>query len=211
MLGALLLLLVQTDPAAPDFTRDVRPILSNVCFKCHGPDDKKRGGKLRLDDRAGAVKKGAIRPGKPDASELVQRIFSDDPEHVMPPPGEVKRLTPAQKDVLKRWIAAGAEYAPHWAFVAPRAAPTPPVKNPAWVRTPVDAFILAKLESAGLSPRPDADRAVLARRVALDLTGLPPTPEEADAFLRDPAPDAYEKYVDRLLASPHYGERWTRR
>ena len=107
MLGALLLLLVQTDPAPPDFTRDVRPILSNICFKCHGPDDTKRGGKLRLDDRAAAVKKGAIHPGKPDASELVQRIFSDDPEQVMPPPGEVKRLTPAQKDVLKRWIAAG--------------------------------------------------------------------------------------------------------
>jgi hypothetical protein len=211
MLGALLLLLVQTDPAVPDFTRDVRPILSNVCFKCHGPDDKKRGGKLRLDDRAAALKKGAIRPGKPDASELVQRIFSNDPEQVMPPPGEVKRLTPQQKDVLQRWIAAGAEYAPHWSFVAPRAVAPPSVKNASWVRSPLDAFILSKLEATGLSPRPEADRAVLARRVALDLTGLPPTPEEADAFLRDPAPDAYEKYVDRLLASPHYGERWARR
>jgi len=211
MLGALLLLLVQADSAAPDFTRDVRPILSNVCFKCHGPDDKKRGGKLRLDDRAAAIKKGAIKPGKPEGSELVHRIFSDDPEQAMPPPSEVKRLSPAQKDVLKRWIAAGAEYAPHWAFVAPRVAPPPAVKNPAWVRTPVDAFVLAKLEAAGLSPQKEADRGILARRVALDLTGLPPTPEEADAFLKDPAPDAYEKYVDRLLASPHYGERWARR
>ncbi len=211
MLGALLLLLAQADPAAPDFTRDVRPILSNVCFKCHGPDDKKRGGKLRLDDRAAAIKKGAIKPGKPDGSELVHRIFSDDPEQVMPPPGEVKRLTPAQKDILKRWIAAGAEYAPHWSFVAPRVAPPPAVKNPAWVRTPVDAFVMATLEAAGLSPQKEADRAVLARRVALDLTGLPPTPEEADTFLNDPAPDAYERYVDRLLASPHYGERWARR
>ena len=211
MLGALLLLLVQADPAPPDFTRDVRPILSNVCFKCHGPDDKKRGGKLRLDDRAAAIKKGALQPGKPDSSELLQRIFSTDPDQMMPPPGEVKRLTPAQKDILKRWIAAGAEYAPHWAFVAPRIVPPPPVKNRAWVRTPVDAFLLAKLEASGLSPRPEADRAILARRVALDLTGLPPTPEEADAFLRDPAPDAYEKHVDRLLASPHYGERWARR
>jgi hypothetical protein len=211
MLGALLLLLVQTDPAAPDFTRDVRPILSNVCFKCHGPDEKKRGGKLRLDDRAVAIKKGAFKPGKPEGSELVRRISSDDPEQVMPPPSEIKRLSPAQKEVLKRWIAAGAEYAPHWAFVAPRAAPPPPVKNPAWVRTPIDAFVLAKLEAAGLSPQRDADRAVLARRVALDLTGLPPVPEEADAFLKDPAPDAYETYVDRLLASPHYGERWARR
>src|SRR5262245_22921673 len=211
MLGVLLLLLVQADPAAPDFTRDVRPILSNTCFKCHGPDDKKRGGKLRLDDRAAAMKKGVLKPGKADASELVQRIFSNDPEQVMPPPGEVKRLTPAQKDVLKRWIAGGAEYAPHWAFVAPRAVAAPPVMNASWVRSPLDAFILSKLEATGLSPRPEADRPVLARRVALDLTGLPPTPEEADAFLRDAAPDAYEKYVDRMLASPHYGERWARR
>jgi hypothetical protein len=211
MLGALLLLFVQADPAAPDFTRDVRPILSNVCFKCHGPDDKKRGGKLRLDERAAAIKKAAFKPGNPEASELVHRIFSDDPEQVMPPPSEVKRLSPTQKDILKRWIAAGAEYAPHWAFVAPRAAPPPAIRNSAWVRSPVDAFILAKLEAAGLSPQRDAERAVLARRVALDLTGLPPAPEEADAFLRDPAPDAYEKYVDRLLASPRYGERWARR
>jgi hypothetical protein len=211
MLGALLLLLLQSDPAAPDFTREIRPILSNTCFKCHGPDEKKRGGKLRLDDRAIAVKKGAIRPGKPDSSELVQRIFSNDPEHVMPPPTEVKRLSAAQKDLLQRWIAAGAEYAPHWAFVAPRAAAPPSVRNPGWVRTAIDAFILARLEKAGLSPAPEAGRAILARRVALDLTGLPPRPEEAGAFLEDPAPDAYEKYVDRLLASPHYGERWARR
>ncbi len=211
MLSVLLLVLVQADPAAPDYARDIRPILSNTCFKCHGPDDKKRGGKLRLDDRAAAIRKGAISPGKPAASEVVQRLFSKDPEEVMPPPSEVKQLTAAQKDLLKRWIAAGAEYAPHWAFVPPKLSPAPAVRGQDWVRNPIDSYVLARLEAAGLAPRPEADRATLARRVALDLTGLPPTPEEADVFLKDPAPDAYAKYVERLLASPHYGERWARR
>ena len=139
MLSVLFLFLAQADPAAPDFARDIRPILSNTCFKCHGPDDKKRGGKLRLDDRAAAVRKGAISPGKPAASEVVQRLFSKDPEEVMPPPSEVKQLTAAQKDLIQRWIAAGAEYAPHWAFVAPKISPAPAVRAQDWVRNPVDA------------------------------------------------------------------------
>jgi len=211
MLSALLWLLAQAEPPPPDFTRDIRPILSNHCFKCHGPDDKKRKGKLRLDDRPAAIRKGAIRPGKPGESELVQRIHSKDPEEVMPPPGEVKQLNAAQKGLLERWIAAGAEYVPHWAFVLPKPAPPPDVRHRELVRTPVDAFLLARLEAAGLSFQPEADRRVLARRVALDLTGLPPTPEETDAFVQDAAAGAYERFVDRLLASPHYGERWARR
>ncbi len=211
MLSALLILLVQTEPPPPDFARDIRPILSNTCFKCHGPDDKKRGGKLRLDDRAAAVKKGAISPGKPGASGILLRINSKDPEEVMPPPGEVKQLSAAQKNLLQRWLAAGAEYAPHWAFVPPKPAPPPAVRRRDAVRTPVDAFVLARLEAAGLSFQPEAERSVLARRVALDLTGLPPSPEETETFLKDPAADAYERFVDRLLASPRYGERWARR
>jgi hypothetical protein len=211
-LATILLLALQIEPVpGPDFAREIRPILSNACFKCHGPDEKTRGGKLRLDDRAAALRQGAIVPGKPQASELIARIHSRDPEEAMPPPAEVKQLTPTQKDLLRRWIAAGAAYSPHWAFVPPKDAPPPPVKNAAWLRTPVDAFVLARLEAAGLAPRPEADRAVLARRVALDLVGLPPSPGEVAAFLGDHAPDAYERYVDRLLATPHFGERWARR
>ncbi len=195
----------------PDFNRDVRPILSGHCFKCHGPDDKKREGKLRLDDRATAIRKKAIAPGKPDQSGLIPRIFSTDPEIVMPPPGALKPLSDAQKETLKRWIASGADYEAHWAFVPPKPPALPAVRRADRVRNPIDRFVLAKLESLGLDPNPPADRATLARRLSLDLTGLPPTPEEADLFIRDPAPDAIETYVDRLLASPHYGERWARR
>ena len=210
MLSLLFCFLLQDD-SAPDYSRDVRPILSDKCFKCHGPDEKKRSAKLRLDDRAVAIKKGAVVPGKPDQSGVVQRIFSDDAEMVMPPPTSNKTLTAVQKATLRRWIAAGADVAPHWAFVAPKPPPLPPVRNKTWTRTSVDAFILARLESAGLAPQPEADRPSLARRASLDLTGLPPTPEEVDAFVKDPAPEAYEAYVDRLLASPRFGERWARR
>src|SRR5215471_10739977 len=128
MLALLLVLLAQDDPAA-DYSRDVRPILSDKCFKCHGPDEKKRASKLRLDDRAAAIKKGAVVPGKPDQSGVIQHIFSDDPEAVMPPPSSNKTLTAGQKAILRKWIAAGAEYAPHWAFVAPRPLPLPTVKK----------------------------------------------------------------------------------
>jgi hypothetical protein len=199
-----------------DFSRDVRPILSRHCFKCHGPDEKARKAKLRLDvrDAATAETKGGGRPivpGKPDESELVRRISSADETEVMPPPATKNPLSPAQQQLLRQWIAEGAEYQPHWAFVAPRQAPLPPVRQADWPRNAIDHFVLARLEAAGLRPSPQADRYTLVRRLYLDLIGLPPTPEEADAFAQDPAPDAYERVVDRLLASPHYGERWARR
>jgi hypothetical protein len=193
-----------------DFTRDVRPILSRHCFKCHGFDDKARKAKLRLDTRDGAVKK-AIVPGRPDDSRLISRILATDDDQIMPPPATKNPLTEAEKDILKRWIAAGAEYRTHWAFVAPKQTPLPAVRRRDWPHNAIDYFILARLESEGLRPSPPADRLTLVRRVYLDLIGLPPTPEEADAALADPSPDWYERLVDRLLASPHYGERWARR
>jgi len=207
-------------PPAPtpavDFHREVRPILSRHCFKCHGPDDQQRMGKLRLDLRESAVRaaasgKRAVVPGKPEQSELVHRVFTTEAGRVMPPQSTKNPLSEAEKLVLKRWVASGAEYRQHWAFVPPKPAPVPAVKLKTWPRNPIDNFILARLEAAGLKPSPQADRHTLVRRVYLDLIGLPPTPEEADQFVNDRAPDAYEKLVDRLLASPHYGERWARR
>jgi hypothetical protein len=201
----------------PDlFTRDVRPILARHCFKCHGIDDKARKAGLRLDVREAALRPSrsgtpAIVPGKPDESELIRRIFAADGREMMPPPHAKNPLTEADKALLKRWVAAGAEYAPHWAFVPPRPRPLPSVRQPNWARNPIDSFILARLEAEGLTPSPEADRLTLARRLYLDLLGLPPTPEEAEAFARDSSPDAYGKVVDRLLASPLYGERWARR
>ncbi len=199
------------DPA-PDFTRDVRPILARYCFKCHGPDDKARKAKLRLDVRDAAVGKGAITPGKPADSELVARVFADDPDERMPPAATKLTLTDAQKQTLKRWIEAGADYQQHWAFVKPTRPPVPEVRDPQFpIRNPIDAFVLARLRKEGLKPSPEADKYALVRRVYLDLIGLPPTPAEADAFVKDQSPDAYERLVDKLLASPHYGERWARR
>lgn len=200
---------------AADFNRDVRPILSRHCFKCHGPDETTRQGGVRLDVRETALQaaeSGAriVVPGRPDVSELMRRIESDDPEVVMPPPSTHMELTPAQTGILKSWIAAGAPYSPHWAFVVPRAAPLPPVKRIDWPRNAIDRFVLAELERQGLAPAPEADRYVLARRASLDLIGLPPSPEVVDAFVRDDRPDAYEQFVERLLASPQYGERWAR-
>ncbi len=153
---------------------------------------------------------GAIVPGKPEKSEMISRINSDDPDQQMPPPSTHKTLTAAQKDLLKRWIAAGAEYQPLWSFIAPKRPELPKVKNEAWVRNPIDRFILAKLEEKGLQPAEEADRRTLARRASLDLTGLPPSPEDVEQFISDKSPDAYEKYVDRLLASPRYGEHRAR-
>jgi len=202
--------------AGPDFNREIRPILSQHCFKCHGPDDATRKGGLRLDEREaamGAGKSGAIAvvPGKSSASEIVKRILSADPDDVMPPPSTKQVLTSEQKELLKAWVDAGAAYTPHWAFVAPKPVSPPPVQDTSWPRNGVDTFVLARLEKEGLSPSPEADRMTWVRRVTQDLTGLPPTPEEADEFLADVSSDAHEKWVDRLLASPRYGERWARR
>ena len=202
--------------AAVDFNRQIRPILSANCFKCHGIDENARKSKLRLDVRSTAIgpaKSGkfAVVPGKPQESELVRRIFSTDPDVVMPPASTKVTLSGNQKASLRQWIAEGAAYQVHWAFVAPRQAPIPAVKQAGWPRNPIDNFILTRLEAEGLTPSPEADKYVLVRRVYLDLIGLPPTPAEADAFVNDSSSDAYEKLVDRLLASPRYGERWARR
>ena len=188
------------------YNRDVRPILAENCFACHGPDSASRKADLRLDRREAAIEAEAIKPGQPDESDLVRRIFSTDPEERMPPPVSHKTLKPEQKEILKRWIAAGAEYQPHWSLIAPLGRDLPTVKNEAWIRNPIDRFILARLEQAGLQPAPEADRRTLARRLSLDLIGLPPTPEDVEQFVSDGATDAYEKYVDRLLASPQWGE-----
>jgi len=201
------------EPAAPlDFNRDVRPILSDRCFACHGPDHEDRQAGLRLDLRevaTAALESGAtaVVPGDPAGSELVARIESTDPDVVMPPPRIGKPITPAEAGILKRWIAAGAEYRGHWAFERVERPAVPPVRDAAWAKTPVDRFILSRLEREGLAPNPEADRETLARRLALDLTGLPPDPASVAAFLADTAADAYERHVDSLLASPHYGER----
>ncbi|MFO0823728.1 MAG: PSD1 and planctomycete cytochrome C domain-containing protein [Gemmataceae bacterium] len=193
-----------------DFGRDIRPILSNKCFKCHGPATQK--GKLRLDDRAAAIAKEAITPGKPGNSELLKRLtLPDSDEGRMPPVDVGDRLTPDEIAKLTAWIKQGAEYKPHWAFVAPRRHSVPEIRNPKLeIRNEIDRFIIAKLSDKGLSLSPEADRSTLLRRVTLDLTGLLPTPQELDDFLKDTSPDAYEKVVNRLLASPHYGERQAR-
>ncbi len=211
--------LAGSNPAAAsevDFLRDVRPILSSHCFKCHGPDEETRKGGLRLDLRDEALqpaKSGeiAIRPGEPDASELVRRIFTADEDDLMPPPAAKIPLTARQKEILKRWIEGGADYQPHWAFIKPRQPALPAASQTDWPQNPIDQFTLAKMETAGLAPSPAADNYALVRRVYLDLIGLPPTPEQADAFVNDPSPEAFERLVDTLLASPHYGERWARR
>ena len=197
------------------FTRDVRSILSKHCFKCHGPDEATRESGLRLDLREAAIAPAdsgaaALVPAKPDESELIRRILSTDTAEMMPPPEANLPLTDEQKKVLRDWIAAGAEYQQHWAFVKPQRPGLPSVKQTAWPTNAVDHFVLSRLEQEGLSPAAEADRHTLIRRVYLDLIGVPPTPEEADAFAADTSPDAYEKVIDRLLASPHYGERWAR-
>jgi hypothetical protein len=199
---------VVPSPAAEklEYNRDVRPILAENCFVCHGPDSASRKADLRLDRRDDAVKMEAIVPGNPDKSGLIARIFAADAKKLMPPPKTTKKLTAAQKDVLRRWIASGAEYQPHWSLIAPQRSALPAVKNAGWVRNPIDAFILAELEKRGLTPAPEADRRTLARRLSLDLIGLPPEPAEVEAFVNDSAADAYERYVDRLMQSPHWGE-----
>jgi cytochrome c553 len=194
-------------PTAVDFNRDIRPILAENCFYCHGQDGNKRQADLRLDDRAAAVSAGAIVPGNTGASTALERIRSSDPDVQMPPPTSNRKLSDEQKQLLERWIAAGAEYAPHWGFVPPSRPAVPAVSRAEWPRNDVDRFVLARLEREGLAPSPEADRPTLIRRLHADLVGLPPTPAEVDAFVADADPEAYEHLVDRLLASPHYGER----
>jgi hypothetical protein len=208
----LLVALVLPARAAPvDFNHDIQPILSDNCYHCHGPDEKARKAKLRLDTKEGAFRvkdgKAVIRPGDAKASELVRRITTDDQDDLMPPPDSHRKLTPQQIDLLKRWVAEGAKWGTHWAFVAPVRPQVPETKRTDWARNAIDSFVLAKLEAAGLKPSDEAAKRTLIRRVTLDLTGLPPKPEEVDAFLADTSADAYEKLVDRLLASPRYGER----
>lgn len=189
-----------------EYNRDIRPILSDTCFACHGPDSAARKADLRLDVRDQAIEMSAWAPGDPDSSEGIRRIFSIDPEEAMPPAESHKVVTDGQKEILKRWVAEGAEYQPHWSFITPVRPNLPEVKDPAWVKNPIDAFILSRLESVGLTPAPEADRRTLARRVSLDLTGLPPSPEDVEAFVNDPSENAYEAYVDRLLACEQWGE-----
>ena len=216
-LAAVLFVSDQASAEEPvDFARDIRPILARHCFKCHGPDDAKRAAGLRLDTRESALAETeagnrAIVPKNVEESELAYRIESEDESDVMPPPSTKDPLTAAQKKLLKTWIAQGADFRPHWAF-APVADVKPPVSDrPEWSVNPIDGFVLAKLREIGLSPRPRADKADLIRRVSLALVGIPPTPEETARFIADERPDAYERLVDRLLASPHYGERWARK
>src|SRR5580765_3631545 len=160
------------------FNRDIRPILSENCYVCHGHDKNQRKAKLRLDDRDIAIEREAIVPGKPDTSKLVQHIFSTDPEEIMPPPKTHKTLSAAQKDLLKRWIASGAQYEPHWSYIKPKRFPVPDPKGKKWVRNPIDAFVLRVLEPKNIKPSPEADRATLLRRLSLDLIGTPPTFDE---------------------------------
>jgi hypothetical protein len=197
--------------AAVDFNRDVVPILSNNCFKCHGPDPSERKARLRLDVQAIATKPAesgeiAIVPGNPDNSELVRRIFSDDDDERMPPPKSNKHLTDAQRQVLKHWIAQGAVYKQHWSYVAPQR-PMLPRQTGSQPRNPIDDFVLAKLKEQKLQPSAEADRVTLVRRLYFDLIGLPPLPGQVAEFVNDRDPKAYEKLVDRLLASEHFGER----
>ncbi len=192
---------------AVDFNRDIRPLLADRCFHCHGPDENRRQAGLRLDLEKDA-KDHAIAAGNPEASELITRIVSTDDEERMPPPDSGKQpLTPAEATLFRRWIEQGADWDEHWAFRRIAGPPTPEVKDGHWAANDIDHFVLARLEAAGIKPSPEAARTTLIRRLAFDLIGLPPTLDEIDAFVNDPSPKAYEKLVDRLLASPHYGER----
>jgi len=197
---------------AIDFNRDIRPLLSDRCFACHGPDAEDRQAGLRLDEAAAASAEldsglTAVVPGNAAASEMLARITSTDPDVVMPPPEVGKPITAAEAELLAHWITAGAEYRDHWAFERVERPAVPEVADTTWPLTAIDRFIMVRLVEQGLKPNAEADRPTLARRLALDLTGLPPEPATVAAFLGDEAPGAYERYVDRLLASPHYGER----
>jgi Protein of unknown function (DUF1553)/Protein of unknown function (DUF1549)/Planctomycete cytochrome C len=200
-------------PRAIDFSREVRPILANYCFPCHGPDDKARKASLRLDVPEGAIAElpsggRAIVPGKADESDALERLTSVDVDTVMPPPRLGKKPTAQDVEILRRWIAQGARYATHWAYVPPVRHLPPAVSDPSWPNGPIDHFIMARLDREGLRPSSPADRRALLRRVSLDLTGLPPLPDEVDRFASDASPDAYDRAVDAILARSTYGERW---
>ena len=199
-------------PERVQFNRDIRPILSDACFQCHGPDEIQRKGDLRFDTKSLVeVNEGRslIVPGHANESELIRRITSTDPDAVMPPPAFERRLTPRQISLLKHWIEQGANWENHWSFLKPVRTTPPSVSSPNWTRTPVDSFVLAKLEQEGLSGSNEAQKLTLLRRMTLDLTGLPPSLDDMAEFIPDSSPDACERLVDRLLASPRYGERMT--
>src|SRR5262245_16970656 len=201
-------------PQTVEFNRDIRPIFSDNCFNCHGPDKAKRKADLRLDIEEGGFAKRkdgpVIVPSKPQESELFRRITTEDETERMPQAKSGRRLNEHEVALIRRWIEQGAKWQQHWAFIPPKRPPLPQVKQRDWPRNGIDYFILAKLQENGLSPSPEADKTTLIRRVTLDLTGLPPTPADVDAFVADRSPDAYEKVVNRLLASPRYGERMAR-
>ena len=216
---AFFLIVVSVPPggaeaAGVDFQRQVRPILSDNCFACHGPDEKTRMAELRLDIREGIFQERPngrpIVAGEPAKSLVYQRITQTDPAKRMPPVYSHKELSEEQIDLLRLWMEEGASWSEHWAFVNPARSALPAARNEEWARNPIDRFILAHLEAEGLAPAPEADRRTLIRRVSLDLTGLPPEPEDVEAFAADTSPDAYEKLVDRLLQSPAYGEHRAR-
>lgn len=201
-------------PEKIDFNFDVKPILSDRCFACHGPDENSVEGDLRLDTEEGLFSplgekqdRQAVVPGEPEKSELYKRIISDDPDYMMPEPNSNLTLDDQEIAILKKWIEQGAEYEPHWSFVPPEKPDLPQVNNSEWSSNEIDIFILEKLEAEGMEPSSEAEKETLLRRVSFDLTGLPPTIEEMDEFLKDDSPDAYERAVDRLLDSSAYGER----
>lgn len=196
----------RADERPIDFNRDIRPLLSDRCFACHGPDAENRQADLRLDEEE-AAKEYAIVAGAPEDSELVARITSDDPDLRMPPAHSGKELSRQEIQLLTRWVAAGAPWSAHWAYVPPRRHPVPPAEDTQWPLNWIDHFVLARLRSEGLQPAPEADRVTLVRRLHFDLTGLPPAVEDVEAFVADQDPAAYENLVDRLLRSPHFGER----
>jgi hypothetical protein len=196
--------------AEPSFRFDIRPLLSKNCFACHGPDEAHREADLRLDQREAAVDHGAIVPGDVDASELVRRILSTDPDEQMPPPDSGRTLAVKEIDSIKQWIAAGAEYSRHWSYEPPVRPELTQSVDARWTKNPIDHFIYERLAAAGLQPEPETDRRRLIRRASLGLMGLPPTVDEVEAFVQDQQPDAYERLVDRLLASPAFGEHWAR-
>ena len=218
MLFRSILALVCCLPAARakvSFNEDIRPLLSNRCYACHGPDEEDRKGKLRLDTSEGAMheRKGfaAVVPGNLKDSELIYRIVTDDEDDMMPPPGKGQRFSKEEVELFKQWIKEGANYELHWSYAKPVNPEVPKVDSQSWkVRSVIDAFVLDRLKKEGLSPRKEADRHTLIRRVSLDLNGLPPTKEEVEVFLADKSADAYEKLVDRLLAKPAFGEQWAR-
>ena len=212
LVSGLLRLSAAVPSGKVDFNREIRPILSDRCYACHGPDEGKRKAGLRLDVEADAfreLKSGqrALVSGDPEKSSLVQRIVSTDPDELMPPAKHGKPLSAEQVALLRRWVTEGATWERHWSFIPPQRPPLPPVSDAQWPRNELDHFVLARLEGEGLQPNPEAERTALVRRATFDLTGLPPTIEEVDAFLADRSPDAYERVVDRLIASPHFGER----